>query len=265
MSDAPDAAAGTVTADPRRSALDGVVAAELRGRAARASAIVSLALPAPRARRSPQGVREQLGRCSRPLPRRRRARAAPAAGAARLPRLLPPRRPRPRRDRTPVEAAAIERLVHGGSSPAAARRRAHDRAGRDGRAVWALDARRGRRRRSGCALAGAGERARRRRDGARRCRAGQIVVADVAAPARAAVRRAVSDHRGASATHARLLLFAVPVDGVPRVHVDEALWRCAATLRRTALAVSTRARSRAHARAGHGQELAAVVVIAQSS
>jgi DNA/RNA-binding domain of Phe-tRNA-synthetase-like protein len=58
---------------------------------------------------------------------------------------------------------------------------------------------------------------------------GQIVVADAHAPLAPLFGEPAADraaHRGTQ----RLLLFALRVDGVPLVHVEEALWQCAEVL-----------------------------------
>ena len=58
---------------------------------------------------------------------------------------------------------------------------------------------------------------------------GQIVVADSRAPLAPLFGEPAAAVIPARRT-TRLLLFAVPVDGVPRVHVEEALWQCADAL-----------------------------------
>ena len=89
------------------------------------------AAPAPLTGDSPPDVDRASARTVEPLPRRARDRRAPRAGAGRLPRVLPPHRPRSRRrahaDRGGrARAHAARRLSHG----RAARGRAADRAAR---------------------------------------------------------------------------------------------------------------------------------------
>ena len=59
--------------------------------------------------------------------------------------------------------------------------------------------------------------------------AGQIVLADAQAPIAPLFGEPAAPHLPASGT-TRLLLFAVSVAGVPRLHVEEALWQCAEVL-----------------------------------
>jgi DNA/RNA-binding domain of Phe-tRNA-synthetase-like protein len=206
---------------------DGHVAEELRTELP-GLGVVSLMLPAPRTRRSPQGVRDHLAMLST------RFRGADALALRQRP---VPHAYRvcyrhvgldPDATRTPVEAAAIERLVQGGFVSRGLLDDALTIAlVETGVPLWALDADAVdgelclRLARSGERLGGDAE--------APPLPAGQIVVADARVPlaplfgepaaAALAVRRTT-----------RLLLFAVPVAGVPRVHVEEALWQCADAL-----------------------------------
>lgn len=206
---------------------NGHVAEELRAELP-GLGIVSLALPAPRARRSPQGVRDHLAVLST------RFRGADALALR--------QRPVPHAYRvcfrhvgldpdvthTPIEAAAIERLVQGGFVSRGLLDDALTIAlVESGVPIWALDAdaihgplelR----------LARPGERLGGDEEGLP-LPAGQIVVADARAPL-----APLFGEPAATAVPTRrttqLLLFAVPVDGVPRVHVEEALWQCADAL-----------------------------------
>jgi DNA/RNA-binding domain of Phe-tRNA-synthetase-like protein len=186
--------------------------------------IVSLALPAPRKRRSPQGVREHLDVLStrfrgadaltlrqRPVPHAYRV-AFRHVGLD------------PDLTRTPVEAAAIERLVQGGFVSRGLLDDALTIAlVETGVPLWALD---------GDAVAGDlslrlarhGERLGGDADGAP-LPDGQIVVADTRAPLAPLFGEPAAPHVAHKGTR-RLLLFALRVDGVPLVHVEEALWQC---------------------------------------
>jgi len=208
---------------------DGAVAAELRAELP-GLGIVSLALPAPRARRSPRGVREQLAHLSS------RFRGADA--------LVLRQRPVPHAyrvafrhvgldpdvTRVPVEAAAVERLVHGGFVSRGLLDDALTIAlVETGVPLWALDAGavhgdpRLRLARAGERL-GAGE-------GAPPLPAGQIVVADERTPLAPLFGEPAPAHAADAKRTRELLLFAIQVDGVPRLHVEEALWQCAEILR----------------------------------
>jgi DNA/RNA-binding domain of Phe-tRNA-synthetase-like protein len=191
--------------------------------------LVSLALPAPRLGRSPRGVREHLDVLST------RFRGADA--------LVLRQRPVPHAyrvffrhvgldpdtTRVPVEAAAVERLVHGGF---ASRNLLDDALTialvETGVPLWALDADRVEPP-LGVRLTGEGERLRHERDGLALA-PGRIVVADAAGPLAPLFGEPA---RGAGVTRrtATLLLFAVRVEGVPAVHVEEALWTCVEALR----------------------------------
>jgi hypothetical protein len=131
-------------------------------------------------------------------------------------------------DRPPVEALVVERLLHGGFRP---RGRVEDAllvgALETGVPLWALDADRlsGP---LGVRAARAGERL---GDGdlAPDLPPGRLVVADARAPV-AVLLGAVAEGHGPAAGTRRLRVFAVHVAGVPRIHVEEALWACAEAL-----------------------------------
>jgi DNA/RNA-binding domain of Phe-tRNA-synthetase-like protein len=206
---------------------DGQVADELRAELP-GLGIDSLALPAPRARRSPQGVRDHLDVLST------RFRGADALALRQRP---VPHAYRvcfrhvgldPDATHTPIEAAAIERLVQGGFVSRGLLDDALTIAlVETGVPIWALDAdvvhgdlclR----------LARPGELLGGDREGLP-LPAGRIVVADSSAPLAQLFGEPAAGALPARGT-TRLLLFAVPVDGVPRVHVEEALWQCADVL-----------------------------------
>ena len=206
---------------------DGHVAEELRAELP-GLGIVSLALPAPPARRSPSGVREHLDVLSM------RFRGADALALRQRP---VPHAYRvafrhvgldPDATRTPIESAAIERLVQGGF---VSRGRLDDALTialvETGVPLWALDAEavqgdlRLRLARHGERLGG--------EDAGAPLPGGRIVVADAHAPLAPLFGEPERDrlpHRRTS----RLLLYALRVDGVPLVHVEEALWQCADVL-----------------------------------
>jgi DNA/RNA-binding domain of Phe-tRNA-synthetase-like protein len=206
---------------------DGPVAEELRAELP-GLGVVSLALPAPRAKRSPQGVREHLELLST------RFRGADALALRQRP---VPHAYRvafrhvgldPDVTRTPVEAAAIERLVQGGFVSRGLLDDALTIAlVETGVPLWALDvdAVDGELR---LRLADSGERL---GDGADAVPlpAGQIVVADAHAPLAPLFGEPAAARLPGRRT-TRLLLYALRVDGVPLVHVQEALWQCAETL-----------------------------------
>jgi DNA/RNA-binding domain of Phe-tRNA-synthetase-like protein len=193
--------------------------------------VVSVALPAPSAKRSPAGVREHLAMLST------RFRGADALALRQRP---VPHAYRvafrhvgldPDATRTPIEAAAIERLVQGGFVSRGLLDDALTIAlVETGVPLWALDAdavhgdlclR----------LARDGERLG-EDDAAPFLPDGQIVVADARAPLAPLFGEPAPDrlpHRRTT----RLLLYALRVDGVPLIHVEEALWRCAETLAAT--------------------------------
>jgi DNA/RNA-binding domain of Phe-tRNA-synthetase-like protein len=213
------------------AARDGHVAEELRAELP-GLGIVSLELPAPRVRRSPRGVREQLDLLSV------RFRGADALALRQRP---VPHAYRvcfrhvgldPDVMRTPIEAAAIERLVQGGFVSRGPLDDALTIAlVETGVPLWALDAETVHGALS-LRLARARERLGSEPD-APALPAGQIVVADAHAPLAPLFGEPAAAHVVSRRT-ARLLLFALRVDGVPRLHVEEAIWRCAETLAATA-------------------------------
>lgn len=214
-----------MSGDPRPQ--DGEVAAELRDELP-GLGVVSLALPAPRARRSPHGVREHLAVLST------RFRGADALALRQRP---VPHAYRvafrhvgldPDVTRTPIEAVAVERLVQGGFVSRGLLDDALTIAlVETGVPVWALDAAAvdGALR---LRLADARERLGRQGDGTP-LPAGQIVVADALAPVAPLFGEPAQDCLPDRRTR-RLLLYALRVDGVPLVDVEEALWQCAETL-----------------------------------
>jgi hypothetical protein len=132
-------------------------------------------------------------------------------------------------DRPPVEAVVVERLMHGGLR---SRGRVEDAllvgALETGVPLWGLDAGRidgplgVRAARSGERL-GEGELA-------PDLPAGRLVVADAGRPL-AVLLGAVAEGEGPGPETRRLRVFAVRVAGVPRVHVEEALWASLEALR----------------------------------
>ncbi len=223
MSERPDADRLAGQAAPR----DGFVAEELRAELP-GLGVVSLELAAPATRKSPAGVREHLAVLSA------RFRGAEALALRQRP---VPHAYRvafrhigldPDVTRTPVEEATIARLVQGGFVSRGLLDDALTIAlVETGVPLWALDAdavhgelwlR----------LARAGERLG-GDEQAPPLPAGQIVVADSHAPLAPLFGEPAPGHLVARGT-TRLLLFALRVDGVPRLHVEEALWRCGETL-----------------------------------
>lgn len=221
MSERPD------LGDGRPAPRDGFVAEELRAELP-GLGVVSLELPAPATRKSPAGVREHLDVLSA------RFRGAEALALRQRP---VPHAYRvgfrhvgldPDATRTPVEAAAIERLVQGGFVSRGLLDDALTIAlVETGVPLWALDADTVhgelwlRLARAGERLGGDGE--------APPLPSGQIVLADSHAPLAPLFGEPAPGHAVGRRT-TRLLLFALCVDGVPRLHVEEALWRCAETL-----------------------------------
>lgn len=213
--------------DPALTPHEGFVAAELRAELP-GLGVVWLALPAPAAKRSPSGVREHLAMLSsrfqgaealalrqRPVPHAYRV-AFRHVGLD------------PDVTRTPIEAAAIERLVQGGFVSRGLLDDALTIAlVETGVPLWALDADTvdGEPR---LRLAEAGERL-----GAPPeeipLPAGQIVVADAGRPLAPLFGEPAADHLPGGRTR-RLLLYALRVGGVSTVHVEEALWQCADVL-----------------------------------
>lgn len=132
--------------------------------------------------------------------------------------------------RTPIEAAVMERMLRGGFPTAGLLADALLIALLDtGVPVWALDAR---------SLDG--------QLGIRACSegeplgrspvaptlpAGRLVVADSSAPLAVLFGELAPGHEPGAETQ-RVTLFAVQVDGVPTLYVEEALWTCSTTLER---------------------------------
>jgi DNA/RNA-binding domain of Phe-tRNA-synthetase-like protein len=206
---------------------DGWVAEELRTELP-GLGLVSLVLAAPRARRSPQGIRDHLAMLST------RFRGADALALRQRPI---PHAYRvcfrhvgldPDATHTPVEAAAIERLVQGGFVSRGLLDDALTIAlVETGVPMWALDADAVHGDLS-LRLARTGERLGDRPE-APPLPTGQIVVADSRIPLAPLFGEPSATVLPTRRT-TRLLLFAVPVEGVPRVHVEEALWQCADAL-----------------------------------
>ena len=131
----------------------------------------------------------------------------------------------PDADRTPAEAAMLDRLMHGGFKS--------DNLLDDallvalvetGVPIWALD--RGQvDGRLGIRLAGPDERLG-RAEGAPPVPPGRLVVADEQGPLAVLFGELAPGHGVTPETQA-MRLFSVQVDGVPSIHVEEALWQCA--------------------------------------
>ena len=131
-------------------------------------------------------------------------------------------------ERTPIEAAALARLKHGGFRSIGLLADALLLAVVEtGVPVWALDAAAvaGR---LGIRLAGAGERLGRAPE-APALPAGRLVVADERSPLAVLFGELAPGH-GVTPETARMTLFAVQVAGVPAIHAEEALWSCASVL-----------------------------------
>ena len=183
--------------------------------------LVSLEVDA-RPGRSPRGVRERLRRLSDGFrgPQAVMMRQQPIPWAYRV--FFRHIGLDPDADRTPVEAMALDRLLHGGFKS----RNVIDDAltiavVETGVPVWALDA---------AALSGPlGIRGAREREPLGRDEhapwlpAGRLVVADDEGPAAVLFGDVAGSHLPTSRT-TRLTLFAVQVAGVPSIHVEEALW-----------------------------------------
>jgi DNA/RNA-binding domain of Phe-tRNA-synthetase-like protein len=209
---------------PREGWVDASLAAELP-----ALGIVSLELPAPQPGRSPDGVRQRLAALSS------RFRGAEAVVLRQRP---VPHAYRvffrhvgldPDTTRVPVEAAAVERLVHGGF---VSRNLLEDALTialvETGVPLWALDADHvdGP---LGVRLSGDGEQLGSGR-GALPLPPGRIVVADAQRPLAPLFGEPAAD-AGVTRRTTTLLLFAVRVEGVPAIHVVEALHTCVEALR----------------------------------
>jgi len=135
----------------------------------------------------------------------------------------------PDADRTPVEEAAVQRLIRGAF-------RSENRLDdallialvETGVPIWALDADTlagG----LGMRLAGEGERLGRDPE-APPLAAGRIVVADEESPVALLFGRLAPGH-GVTSSTTRMALFTLQVQGVPEIHVEEALWLCLEVLR----------------------------------
>ena len=131
-------------------------------------------------------------------------------------------------ERTPIEAAVLERMLRGGFLSGGLLEDVLLIALIDtGVPVWALDAE---------TVAGPlGIRASAQGESlgrsprARSLPAGRLVVADAAAPLAVLFSELAPGHAPAARTR-RLALFAVQVAGVPELYVEEALWSCSAAL-----------------------------------
>ena len=125
--------------------------------------------------------------------------------------------------RVPSEEAAVRRLLHG-------RFESQDTVQdallialvETGVPVWALDARAVDVASLGVRIAAAGDRLGSAADGAL-LPAGQLVVADAASVHATLFGPTAPEHAPGSVTR-RMVLFAVGVDGVPAIHLEEALW-----------------------------------------
>ncbi|MBS1871241.1 MAG: hypothetical protein JSS99_16435 [Actinobacteria bacterium] len=218
-----------MSAPPERESepRDGHVAEELRAELP-GLGVVSLRLPAPRTQRSPKGVQEHLDVLST------RFRGADALALRQRP---VPHAYRvafrhvgldPDATRTPIEAAAVERLVQGGFRSRGLLDDALTIALMEtGVPLWALDADAVhgdlwlRLARHGEQLGGEPE--------GMPLPDGQIVVADAHAPLAPLFGDPAASRAARKGTR-NLLLFALRVDGVPLMHVEEALWQCVGVL-----------------------------------
>jgi DNA/RNA-binding domain of Phe-tRNA-synthetase-like protein len=129
---------------------------------------------------------------------------------------------------TPIEAAVMERMLHGGFLTAGLLADVLLIALLDtGVPVWALDAEAvdGQ---LGIRASGEGESLGRSAD-APPLPAGRLVLADASAALATLFGEVAPAHRPGAGTR-RLALFAVQVAGVPTLHVEEALWTCRAAL-----------------------------------
>jgi DNA/RNA-binding domain of Phe-tRNA-synthetase-like protein len=125
--------------------------------------------------------------------------------------------------RIPIEEAAVRRLVQGRFESRDALRDALLIAlVETGVPVWALDARVVEADTLGIRLATAGDRLGSAADGAP-LPAGQLVVADASRVHATLFGPPANDHAPGPRTR-RMVLFAVGVDGVPAIHLEEALW-----------------------------------------
>jgi DNA/RNA-binding domain of Phe-tRNA-synthetase-like protein len=133
--------------------------------------------------------------------------------------------------RVPSEQAAVSRLVHGHLEPRDAISDALLIAlVETGVPVWALDSDQVDAGGLGIRLSGEGERLGSGED-APHLAAGRFVVADARA-VHGFLFDEIAPSHGPSARTSRVTLFAVGVDGVPSIHMEEALWVAVETLRR---------------------------------
>jgi DNA/RNA-binding domain of Phe-tRNA-synthetase-like protein len=133
--------------------------------------------------------------------------------------------------RTPIEAAVLERMMRGGFLSGGLLEDVLRIALIDtGVPVWALDAELvdGP---LGIRASADGERLG-RAERARELAAGQLVIADAAAPLAILFGKLASGHAPAARTR-HLALFAVQVEGVPELYAEEALWICESSLQAT--------------------------------
>jgi DNA/RNA-binding domain of Phe-tRNA-synthetase-like protein len=134
----------------------------------------------------------------------------------------------PDADRTPVEQAAVQRLIEGAFR---SRNRLDDALlislVETGVPIWALDAAtlEGT---LGIRLTGPGERLG-RGDGAATLVSGRLVVADEVSPL-AVLFGEIAPAHAVSPSTTRMTLFTVQVQGVPEIHVDEAMYSCVEVL-----------------------------------
>jgi hypothetical protein len=132
--------------------------------------------------------------------------------------------------RTPLEAAALERMLRGGFLSGGLLADALRIALLDtGVPVWALDAR-GVEGALGIRASAAGERLGRSL-AALEVPAERLVVADASTPLAVLFGGLAPGHEPGSRTR-ELVLFAVQVPGVPELYVEEALWNCRSALER---------------------------------
>lgn len=132
-------------------------------------------------------------------------------------------------DRIPSERVAVERLLHGGFRPQDLVLDALLIAVIEtGVPVWALDADRVDAGGLGIRIAGASERLGTSELGSY-LPEGSLVVADAEVVHALLFGLVAPGHEVTAATE-RIALFSVGVDGVPAIHVEEALWVCAETL-----------------------------------
>jgi DNA/RNA-binding domain of Phe-tRNA-synthetase-like protein len=190
--------------------------------------LVSLVVPA-RHGRTPPGLRERLGVLSERFHGARaiHLRREPVPGAYRV--FFRQAGLDPDRERTPVEAAAVSRLVRGrfGGQGGIVEDALLLGVVETGVPVWALDDGRGEGP-LGLRAALAGERLG-HGELAPDLAPGRLVVADARGPV-AVLFGAIAAGREPQRSTERLRLCAVQVAGVPAIHVEEALWLCAEAL-----------------------------------